>query len=360
MSAQLTSQHSINPNNIDLFSYAEQLELSELHVKSDPKVGLQAIVAIHNTARGPALGGCRWIEYPNSLAAFKDAMRLAQGMSYKAAMADLPLGGGKAVLIRPKHIDDHRAYFEAFGDFVNDLGGRYITAADSGTGYVEMDIIATKTKYVTGTSADDGDPSPSTAWGVLKSIEAIIKFKFNRDSLENLHIAIQGVGHVGYHLAKFLHESGVKLTIADVKSENVERCIKEFAAVAVAPEIIHEVECDVFAPCALGAIINDKTITKLKTKIIAGAANNQLAESRHGDELYKQGILYAPDYVINAGGLIRVFADYNKSPHTEYQPQINNIYNTLMNVLERSEQEQVSTHKIADTIARERLIFTSK
>lgn len=338
-----------------LFQYAEELGFGDLHFKIDAATGLQAIVAIHNTRRGPALGGCRCIEYSSVDAAVRDALRLSRGMSYKNAMASLPLGGGKAVLIKPKHIKDRVAYFQAFGRFVNALCGNYITAMDSGTSMADMDAIATQTSYVTNLSKHNGDPAPFTALGVLRGIEATAKFKLGRSSLEGLHVAIQGVGHVGYNLAKNLHAVGVKLTICDRDQTAANRCVDEFGATVVAPEKIYEVACDIFAPCALGAVLNDETIHLINAPIVAGAANNQLAEPRHAQALQDRDILYAPDYVINAGGVIFAYAEYKEASVKEVDTHISKIYVTLLELFERAQRENKSTSEVADIIAAERL-----
>lgn len=341
--------------NDELFHYAQQLGFGELHIKFDEPTGLCAIIAIHSTKRGPALGGCRCLEYHSTIDAVRDALRLAQGMSYKAAISDLALGGGKSVLIKPKHINDREAYFAAFGRFIEDLNGRYITAMDSGTEVNDMDIIARYTRHVSSTSKG-GDPGPFTALGVLRGIQACAKYKLNRENnLEGLHIAIQGVGHVGYSLAKNLHERGVELTICDRNPTAVEHCVRDFNAKVVTGDEIYSVDCDIFAPCALGAILNDHTIPLLKTKIVAGSANNQLAEPRHDKMMWERGILYAPDYAINAGGLIHAFAEYEQSSMEESNAHIDQIYETILMIFERSEREHKSTGEIADIIAAERL-----
>lgn len=339
----------------ELFRYAENLGFGDLHFKFDKATGLQAIIAIHSTKRGPALGGCRFIEYPSVADGVRDALRLARGMSYKAAMANLPLGGGKAVLLKPKQPIDREAYFTAFGRFVDELGGRYITAMDSGTEITDMDVIAQSTPYVTTISSHNGDPAPFTALGTECGLLAAVKFKLGRDSVEGLHIAIQGVGHVGLLLAKLLHAKGARLTVCDRNDAVVQRCVTEYGATAVSPDEIYRVPCDVFAPCALGAILNDQTIPQLQTTVVAGAANNQLAEPRHGEMLLERGILYAPDYVINAGGLIHAYAEYNNISTAGIEEQISQIYATMMTIFARAQQEQKPTYVIADIIAAERL-----
>lgn len=340
-----------------LFRYAEFLGFGELHMKIDIKTGLRAIIAVHSTKRGPAIGGCRLIEYDSTESALKDALRLAQMMSYKAAACDLSHGGAKAVLMRPKIIKDRQAYFSGFGDFVSQLNGDYITAMDAGTTPEDMDVIQSRTPYVTCTSDSPygSDPSPCTAHGVLRGIEAAVKFKLGKDTLENVHVAIQGVGNVGYSLAKSLHAQGARLTVTDTNQNATQRCIDEFKAKTVSAEQIYSVDCDVFSPCALGAIINLKTIEQLKAPIVAGSANNQLAHRNHANLLKQRGILYAPDFIVNAGGLIHVAADYDKRDHDESSQQIDNLYDLLLTIFDRSESEQISTHEIAESIAKARL-----
>lgn len=316
---------------------------------------MKAIVAIHSTKLGPALGGCRFIEYPSTASAINDAMRLARGMSYKAASVNLPLGGGKAVIIKPNKPYDREAYLHAFGRFVNDLGGRYITALDSGTQLSDMDIIAQHTPYVASLSRHNGDPSPYTAKGVLRGIEAAVEFKLGKNQLNGLHIAIQGLGHVGYLLASHLHELGAKLTVADINPRAVQRAVEEFGATAVSTDMIHRVPCDVFAPCALGAVINDISINQLQTTIVAGAANNQLAHTYHGPMLHEKGILYAADYVINAGGLIFAASKYYDTPEAQVNQQIDGIGTSLLEIFIRSRKENRPESEIADTLAQEKL-----
>jgi leucine dehydrogenase len=351
----LQSPNQITNNNDDFLDYALSHGFGDLHFKVDPKTGMKAIIAIHSTKLGPALGGCRFIEYPDTFTAVNDAMRLARGMSYKAASVNLPLGGGKSVIIKPPHAYDRDAYLHRFGEFVNELGGRYITALDSGTQLSDMDIIAEHTPYVASLSKHNGDPSPYTAKGVLKGIQAAVQFKLNKNNLSGLHIAIQGLGHVGYLVAHHLHELGVKLTVADINPALVERAVNEFNATAVATETIHKVPCDVFAPCALGAIINDITINQLQTPIIAGAANNQLAHTYHGQQLQAKGILYTPDYVINAGGLILAASKYLHTPEERVKEQIDSIYSHLLDIFTRAAEENRPTNDVADTMAQEKL-----
>nr|WP_102046675.1 amino acid dehydrogenase [Legionella hackeliae] len=343
------------PVQDDFLDYALAHGFGDLHFKVDPETGMKAIVAIHSTKLGPALGGCRFIEYPNTASAINDAMRLARGMSFKAASVNLPLGGGKAVIIKPNKPFDREAYLHAFGRFVNDLGGRYITALDSGTQLSDMDIIGQHTSYVASLSSHNGDPSPSTAKGVLRGIQAAVEFKLGKDNLNGLHIAIQGLGHVGYLLASHLHALGAKLTVTDVNPRAVQRAVEEFGATAVSTDMIHRVPCDVFAPCALGAVINDITISQLQTTIIAGAANNQLAHTYHGPILHEKGILYAADYVINAGGLVFAASKYFNTPQDQVNQQIDGIGTSLLEIFIRSQKENRPASEIADTLAQEKL-----
>lgn len=355
MSIEKISENNQSLNDDDFLDYALSHGFGDIHFKVCPVTGMKALIAIHNTKLGPALGGCRFIEYPSTAAAIQDAMRLARGMSYKAASVNLPLGGGKSVIIKPKGAFDRTAYMHRFGEFVHELGGRYITALDSGTVLSDMDIIAEHTPYVASLSKYNGDPSPYTARGVYKGIEAAVAIKLGKDSLNGLHIAIQGLGHVGYLLAQQLHEAGAKLTVADISTEATERAAREFGATIVSTDAIHKVPCDVFAPCALGAILNDITIPQLQTTIVAGAANNQLAHSYHGKKLHEKGILFAVDYVINAGGLIFAAAKYLHTHEDTISDQIQGIHSSLTEIFTRAAKENRPTNEIADAMAQEKL-----
>lgn len=344
---------------MDLMHYAAQLRYGELHICHDEKTGLQAIVALHNLKLGPAIGGCRCIEYPNSDAALRDVMRLARGMTYKAAISGLPHGGGKSVIMRPPSLPagsaQRKAFFERFGEFVDSLGGKYLPAEDSGTSIEDMNTMRSRTKYTLGSDMDggSGDPSPFTAYGVRRGIEAAVKFRYGRDDLDGLRVSLQGLGHVGYYLAKELHELGAKLIVTDVRAQNIERAVREFGATAVKPDDIYQVEADIFAPCALGAVINDQSLKELKVDIIAGASNNQLAEDRHGEVLREMGILYAPDYALNAGGLINVASEYEGYDAEKSRAKTTEIYDTMLNIFERADREQLPTNVVADRIVEE-------
>lgn len=340
----------------ELLSYAKKLGFGELFFKIDQVNQLCAIIAIHSTRLGPALGGCRFIEYKSIELAIHDAIRLAQGMSYKAALANLSLGGGKTVLMRPKELLDRTAYFRALGRFVNELKGRYIIAMDSGVVIEDMDSIALETPYVVTTSKHKGNPAPYTALGVLYGIEAAVKFKFHRDHLEGLHVAIQGLGHVGFALANALQKKGARLTVCDNNTELMQRCAKDLQVKMVKPEEIYTVECDVFSPCALGGVLNDESISVLNTAIVAGSANNQLAEPQHAETLRQKGILYAPDFVINAGGLIYAYAEYQNRLNREHvAQQISTIYSTLLEIFKHADEQNKSPSIIADSLAKARL-----
>lgn len=338
-------------SDTDPFSLAASLGFGDVHFKIDEATGLHAIIAIHNTRLGPALGGCRFTSYPSTNDALVDALKLARAMSYKAAMAGLPLGGGKAVIIRPDYFKNRKALFESYGRFVDELGGRFISSVDSGTGVGDMDAAARHTKFVRSTSAD-GDPSPWTAMGVRRGIEAAVKHKLKRDHLDGIHVTIQGAGHVGYALAKELHALGARLTMCDTDTIATERCADEFGAVIVKPKRIYQTKADVFAPCALGGVINDETVRTLEVKIVAGASNNPLASIEHAMVLHQRGILYAPDYVINAGGLMQVWLRQGD----ELQHKVNNIYDSLLRTFAYAEKTGRSPAEVVDQMA-EKILY---
>ena len=281
----------------------------------DPATGLKAIIAIHSTQKGSALGGTRCLPYPTEYEALEDAMRLAKAMSYKSAFAGLPYGGGKGVLLCTDKISERKAYFESYGEFVETLNGRFITAVDVGTKVSDMDIIVHKTQFVLSTSESTGDPSLHTAQGVFNAIKAAVQVKLNKPDLAGVLIAIQGVGKVGFHLARLLHKNRAKLAISDINNTAVQRCVDELGAMPIDPEQITAFTCDVLSPCALGNSINDQTVQDVQAKIICGAANNQLANEEQGDVLYQNNIFYVPDYIVNAGGLIHVI--YGTSAETD-------------------------------------------
>lgn len=324
---------------------------------NDEKTGLKAIIAIHNTNLGPALGGCRFWNYSSDQEALKDVLRLSRGMTYKAAMAKLNLGGGKAVIIGDSVKDKCPEKLRAFGKFVDHLNGMYITAEDVGTSPQDMAYVYESTKHVVGLSNIDGgsgDPSVFTAYGVYLGIKASVKHKLDLDSLKGLKIAVQGLGHVGIHLLEHLEKEGAELIVTDINPDTIKAITTKFDVKYVTPEEILKTKCDVLSPCALGGGINDDTIDTLKCQIIAGAANNQLALSHHGEILHKRGILYAPDYVINAGGLINVTHEgpgYNPAIATEH---VETIYTTLLEVFEKAHSQNIPTNIACDLIAEQR------
>lgn len=343
---------------MEWFAQMAEHDFGELHVKRDAASGLCAIVAIHDVRLGPSLGGCRFLEYQNECDALRDALRLSRGMTYKAALAGVPFGGGKSVIMRPRGAFDRMHLFRAFGRFVDDLGGRYITAEDSGTTLEDMAVIRSVTRHVTGAAQShggSGDPSPSTALGVRRGIEAAVRFALGKSSLTDLTVAVQGVGNVGYHLCRELRDRGAQLVVADVDPEKARRAARDFAAQVVSLAEIYGVDCDVFAPCALGGALNDETIPKLRCRVVAGAANNQLAEARHGEALREREIAYAPDYAINAGGLIHVAQETMGYDATKVRERTEHIYDTVLEILERGRVAQCSTQVVADAMVEEAL-----
>jgi leucine dehydrogenase len=319
---------------------------------------LKAIIAIHSTALGPALGGCRMWHYASEDEALNDVLRLSRGMTYKAAVAGLNLGGGKAVIIGDRK-DKNEALFRSFGRFVEGLAGRYITAEDVGTSVKDMEWVRMETPHVTGISralGGSGDPSPVTAFGVFHGIRAAAKYAFGKESLSSLSVAIQGAGQVGYHLAKHLVQAGAKVVMSDIDQEAVKRAVNDLRVTAVGVDEIYDVECDIFAPCALGATINHKTLPRLKCKVIAGAANNQLEDDKTAAPiLQERGILYAPDYVINAGGLINVANELEGYNRERALQQAENIFQICTRVFETAAEQKIPTFRAADNLAQERI-----
>lgn len=324
---------------------------------NDKKSGLKAIIAIHNTNLGPALGGCRMWPYASDEEALRDVLRLSRGMTYKSAISNLKLGGGKAVILGNHRVDKTPELLHAMGDFIESLGGRYITAEDSGTSVADMKIIGERTQFAGGVvegSEHGGDPSPTTAYGVFVGLKAAAQYRLGRTSLQGLKVAIQGVGNVGFRLAKYLHDEGAELVVSDIFADNTERALKELGAQVVTGDDIFDQDVDVFAPCALGAILNDDSINRLKATVVAGAANNQLAEERHGDMLRAREILYAPDYVINAGGIIDVYYQRTGGSTEQLNTHVEGIGNTLVEIFDRAAQTATATGIVANKIAEER------
>jgi leucine dehydrogenase len=326
----------------------------------DARTGLRAIIAIHSTTLGPAAGGCRMWPYATTAEAVADVLRLSRGMSYKNAMAGLPLGGGKAVIIGDSRKAKTAELFEAFGRMVDSLGGRYVTAEDVGTTTADMSNVARATRYVAGLGAAPGqaggDPGPKTALGVHLGIKSAVKFRLGRTDLKGIKVAIQGLGGVGQHLCGLLAAEGAELFVADVQPSLVQRAQEQFKAHPVPVEEVLALDVDVLSPCALGAVLNAKSIPRLRARIVAGAANNQLAQDADGAALQAAGILYAPDYVINAGGIISVSREYHGGA-TEAQviADIQAIPARLTEIFERARRENHPTNQVADQMARERL-----
>lgn len=322
----------------------------------EPERGWCAIIAVHDTTLGPALGGLRMWKYASREQALADVLRLARGMTLKSAVARTGLGGGKAVLLGDPRSEKSDALLLWMGRFIDSLGGGYITAEDVGTSVLDLDVIARETRHVTGRAREvgsSGDPSPFTALGTFVAVRACLEEVFGSPSLDGRSVAIQGLCHVGYWLAKLLAEAGARLIVTDLEPLRVERVVREFAAKAVPPDAVHSVECDVFAPCALGAVLDDATIPRLRARIVCGAANNQLAEDRHGDELMRRGILYAPDYVVNAGGILNISVELTPGGYDERiaEQKVRGIGRALGEVFAHARGRGMSTARAADEVA---------
>ncbi len=327
----------------------------QLSLWSEPETGYRGVVAIHNTILGPALGGTRMWAYENDLEALIDVLRLSRGMTYKAAVAGLNLGGGKSVIVADPNVKDRADIFRAHGRHVQSMCGRYITAEDVGTSPSDMEFVREETEYVVGLAGRSGDPSPVTALGVYRGMQACAKTRWGSDSLSGKTVTVQGVGHVGYHLCKHMHDEGALLVVTDIEDDRIKRVVDEFGATAVGADEIYGVEADIFAPCALGAIINDDTLKVLKVEIVAGAANNVLDEERHGDVLHERGILYAPDYAVNAGGLINVNAEVEGWDLERSHKKASEIYDTIIKIVQIADDQGIPTYRAADRLAEDRI-----
>ena len=338
-----------------LFDTIADMGHEQLVLCQDSASGYRGIIAVHSTVLGPALGGTRFWSYASDDEAVVDALRLARGMTYKNAVAGLNLGVGKSVIIGDNKTADREMLFRAHGRFVESLGGRYITAEDVGTSTADMDYVHMETDYVTGLAGRSGDPSPVTAHGVFRAIQASAKERWGSDDLSTRIVSLQGCGHVGYYLAKELHEAGAKLIVTDIDPERVKRVVNEFGARPCTADEIYTIQADIFAPCALGAIINDKTIPLLKVEIVAGAANNQLLEERHGDELERRGVMYTPDYVANAGGVINVYSELAGWTPARSFRKADEIYETVLKVFAISKTDRIPTYLAADRLAEQRI-----
>jgi leucine dehydrogenase len=343
---------------LDVFDQIHEAHHEQVVFCHDAEAGLDSIIAIHVTTLGPAIGGTRMWPYRSTHEALTDVLRLSEGMTYKAAVAGLELGGGKAVIIGDSKRDKTPELLRAHGRFVETLGGRYITAEDVGIGVEDMEYVYEETKHVTGIRSSpqgSGDPSPVTAYGVYNGIKASCLKKLGSDDLSGVSVAVQGAGHVGYYLCENLAGDGATISICDIDEERVHKVVSDFGATPVEPDAIYDVECDVFAPCALGAVINDGTLRRLRCRIVAGGANNQLEENRHGDALDAKGILYAPDYVINAGGLINVYGEIVGYGLETAKEKARGIYGTLLSIYDIAAEDGIPTYRAADRLARERI-----
>lgn len=338
-----------------IFEKMTEMGHEQLVMCYDKSSGYRGIIAIHDTTLGPALGGTRFWSYKSDEEAIFDVLRLARGMTYKNAVAGLNLGGGKAVIIGDNRTTRREMLFRAHGRFVESLGGRYVTAEDVGTSTADMDFVHMETDYVSGLATRSGDPSPVTARGVFRAIQASAKTRWGSESVEGKTVAVQGLGNVGFYLCRELHAAGARLVVTDIDSAKVRRAVEECGATPVESDQIYGVRADIFAPCALGGILNDETIPQLKVEIIAGGANNQLLEERHGDELERRGLLYAPDFVANAGGVINVYSEIAGWTAQRALRKADEIFETTLGVFEIAREQGIPTYLAADRLAERRL-----
>ena len=349
---------------MSVFSHPEFDNHEQLSFFCDEETGLKAIIAIHNTNRGPALGGCRMWNYASDEEALRDVLRLSKGMTYKSALANLDLGGGKSVIIGDPRKHKSEDLLAAMGRFLERTGNQYIAAEDSGTSVPDLQVMGRETANVAGiterTGIDglpcNGDPSPATAYGTFIGLKTAVQYQLDRKDLTGLKVAIQGVGNVGYRLAEHLHAAGAQLFVTDIHEEQVQRAVAELGATAVSQNEILSLDVDVIAPCALGAVLNDDSIPLIKAKVVAGASNNQLASQRHDLMLRERGILYAPDYVLNAGGIIDIFYERVGHEHTKVRAHIETIADTLTEIFSRADAQDRPTGEIANELAEERFM----
>lgn len=338
-----------------------QYDHEQLLFCNDNDTGLKAIIAVHNTTLGPALGGTRMWMYNNEMEALNDVLRLSRGMTYKNAISGLNLGGGKAVIIGDSKTMKNEALFRRFGKYVNSLGGKYVTAEDVGISPIDMTWVNMETNHVVGLPGKSGDPSPITALGVYMGMKACAKQQFGNDSLTGKKIAVQGAGHVGQYLIKHLHEENAEIFVTDIDESALKFVNEKYDAKVVGLEEIYDIDMDVYAPCALGATVNDDTLSRLKCSIIAGSANNQLAdENKHGKDVLEKGIVYAPDFAINAGGVINVYAELTDNSASWALGKAEGIYDTIYNIIQRSANEQIPAYAIANKMAEERIESVGK
>lgn len=343
-----------------IFDYLQEDNYEQLMFFQDKDVGLKVIICIHNTVLGPALGGTRFWNYQTEEEAIIDALRLARGMTYKNAAAGLNAGGGKAVIIGDPNKIKSEELFRTYGRFVEGLGGRFITGQDMNITLKDIAFINEETDYVAGVEGKSGAPAPVTAFGVYRGLLAAVKEVYGNEDLTGKKVAVQGIGAVGFGLCKHLKEAGAELYVTDIVEDNVKRAVDELGAIAVDKDEIYGVDCDIFSPCAMGAIINDYTINDLKCKIVAGSANNQLAEPKHGDLLKEKGILYIPDYVINSGGVINVYEELQGYNRDRAMARAAAVYDSVARVIEISNRDNIPTYKAADRMAEERIAKIAK
>jgi leucine dehydrogenase len=328
---------------------------------NDNETGLKAIIAVHNTVLGPALGGTRMWMYNNEMEALNDVLRLSRGMTYKNSISGLNLGGGKAVIIGDARTQKSEALMRRFGKFVNSLGGKYITAEDVGISPIDMTWVNMETNHVVGLPGKSGDPSPVTAYGVYVGMKACAKAQFGSDSLAGKKVAVQGVGHVGEYLVKHLTEEGAEVFITDIHEPTLKRIADTYKAKVVGLNDIYDIDMDIYAPCALGATVNDDTLSRLKCSIIAGAANNQLKEeSIHGKLVMEKGLIYAPDFALNAGGVINCYAEVKGLSAEWAMGKADEIYGTISTIINRSKEEGIPAYQIANKMAEERIVAIGK
>jgi leucine dehydrogenase len=347
-----------NPQSRNLFMNIAERKVDGYELVlfgNEPESGYRGIIVIHSTALGVAIGGTRFWDYTNEEEALRDALRLSRGMTYKNALAGLPLGGGKSIIIGDNRRTDRETLFRAHGRFVESLEGRYITAEDVGTSPADMEYVRKETSHVAGLADRSGDPSPVTARGVFRAIQAAARFKWGNDDLNRRRVALQGCGNVGRNLARLLHGAGANLLVSDADWSKTQLVRDEFPVDVVASEEIYDVEADVFAPCALGGILNDETIPRLRIEIVAGAANNQLLEPRHGNALERRGIVYVPDFVANVGGVINGCIELLNWSAEQSRKRVDAIYQTVLDVLESANSQHVPANIAADRLAEERM-----
>lgn len=348
---------------MSVFSASDFSQHEQVVFASDPETGLKAIIAIHSTVRGAALGGCRMWAYKSEQEAVTDVLRLSRGMTYKSALAEMPLGGGKSVIIGNAQTDKNPQLMAAMGKAIDRLAGRYIVAEDVGTNTADMTAIHSQTRHVVGllpVMGGSGDPSPATAWGCFLGLKQAVRHRLKTDQLRGLRVVVQGLGNVGWHLCDYLHQQGAQLIVSDIRPDVIAKAEMAFGAESVAADKVYDVEADIFAPCALGAVINDESLKRLKVKIVAGSANNQLATAQHGLRLHEVGILYCPDYALNAGGVINVGYEYilgsNGYNRDKAYAHIGRIADTLQQIFDMSDAENIPTSVAADRLAEARIV----